>query len=96
MVHKWSGALTVSELNNPSPYNTRVHAGLPPGPIGNPGLASLEAAAHPARTRFLFFVVKPGTCGEHKFAKTDAEFQAYVNEYNRAREARGGKSPTKC
>jgi UPF0755 protein len=92
----WKRPLRQSELANPSPYNTRVHAGLPPGPIGNPGLSSIEAAAHPAKTKYLFYVVKVDSCGEHKFAKTDAEFQAYVNEYNRAREARGGKSPTKC
>ena len=45
----WTKPLRVSELQNPSPYNTRVHAGLPPGPIGNPGLASIKAAAHPAQ-----------------------------------------------
>jgi uncharacterized YceG family protein len=92
----WKRPLRQSELANPSPYNTRVHAGLPPGPIGNPGLSSIKAAAHPAKTKYLFYVVKVDSCGEHKFAKTDAEFQAYVNEYNRARDARGGKSPTKC
>jgi len=92
----WKRPLRQSELANPSPYNTRVHGGLPPGPIGNPGLASIKAAARPANTKYLFYVVKVDSCGEHKFAKTDAEFQAYVNEYNRAREARGGKSPTKC
>jgi uncharacterized YceG family protein len=92
----WKRPLRQSELANPSPYNTRVHAGLPPGPIGNPGLSSIRAAAHPAQSKYLFYVVKVDSCGEHKFAKTDAEFQAYVNEYNRAREARGGKSPTKC
>ncbi|HEX5895014.1 MAG TPA: endolytic transglycosylase MltG [Thermoleophilaceae bacterium] len=95
-VGNWKRPLRVSELQNPSPYNTRVHPGLPPGPIGNPGLASIKAAAHPARTGFLFYVVKPGTCGKHNFAKTDAEFQGYVNEYNRAREKNGGKSPTTC
>jgi UPF0755 protein len=92
----WKRPLRQSELANPSPYNTRVHGGLPPGPIGNPGLASIKAAAKPAKTKYLFYVVKVDSCGEHKFAKTDAEFQRYVNEYNRAREARGGKSPTKC
>jgi uncharacterized YceG family protein len=92
----WKRPLRQSELANPSPYNTRVHAGLPPGPIGNPGLDSIRAAAHPANTKYLFYVVKVDSCGEHRFAKTDAEFQAYVNAYNRAREARGGKSPTKC
>jgi uncharacterized YceG family protein len=92
----WKRPLRQSEIDNPNPYNTRVHAGLPPGPIGNPGLDSIEAAAHPAKTKYLFYVVKVNSCGEHRFAKTDAEFQAYVNAYNRAREARGGKSPTKC
>jgi UPF0755 protein len=92
----WKRPLRQSELANPSLYNTRVHAGLPPGPIGNPGLDSIRAAARPAKTNYLFYVVKVDSCGEHKFAETDAEFQAYVNEYNRAREARGGKSPTKC
>jgi peptidoglycan lytic transglycosylase G len=95
-VGNWKRPLKVSELQNPSPYNTRVHPGLPPGPIGNPGLASIRAAAHPAKTGYLFYVVKPGTCGKHNFAKTDAEFQGYVNEYNRARDKNGGKSPTTC
>ena len=95
-VGNWKRPLKVSELQNPSPYNTRVHPGLPPGPIGNPGLASIRAAAHPAKTGYLFYVVKPGTCGKHNFAKTDAEFQSYVNEYNRARDENGGKSPTTC
>ena len=95
-VGNWKRPLRESELQNQSPYNTRVHPGLPPGPIGNPGLASLKAAARPAKTGFIFYVVKPGTCGEHNFAKTDAEFQGYVNEYNRARDENGGKSPTTC
>ena len=95
-VGNWKRPLKESELQNPSPYNTRVHPGLPPGPIGNPGLDSIRAAARPAKTGFLFYVVKPGTCGKHNFAKTDAEFQGYVNEYNRAREKNGGKSPTTC
>jgi UPF0755 protein len=95
-VGNWKRPLRESELQNQSPYNTRVHPGLPPGPIGNPGLASIKAAARPAKTGFLFYVVKPGTCGKHNFAKTDAEFQGYVNEYNRARDENGGKSPTTC
>ncbi|MBN1530410.1 MAG: endolytic transglycosylase MltG [Thermoleophilaceae bacterium] len=95
-VGNWSRPLKVSEINDPSPYNTRVQPGLPPGPIGNPGLASIEAAANPARTGYIFYVVKPGTCGRHNFAETDAEFQRYVDEYERAREAAGGRSPTNC
>jgi UPF0755 protein len=92
----WTKPLRVSELENPSPYNTRVHAGLPPGPIGSPGLASIKAAARPARTDYLFYVAAVCGNGRHKFAATDAEFQRYVNQYNRAREQRGGKSPTEC
>jgi UPF0755 protein len=92
----WEEPLRQSELANPSPYNTRVHAGLPPGPIGNPGIDSIKAAANPAKTDYLFYVVKPNTCNRHNFAATDAEFQRYVDEYNRERERRGGKSPTDC
>jgi UPF0755 protein len=92
----WTRPLRESELHHPSPYNTRLHPGLPPGPIGNPGLDSIKAAARPARTGYLFYVVKPGTCNEHQFAETDAEFQRYVRQYNRERAARGGKSPTDC
>jgi cell division protein YceG involved in septum cleavage len=88
--------LTESELQADSPYNTRINAGLPPGPIASPGLASIEAAAHPAKVDYLYYVVKPGTCGEHSFSSTDAEFQADVARYNEAREAAGGKSPTTC
>ncbi len=88
--------LTESELATDSPYNTRVNAGLPPGPISSPGLASIEAAARPAKVDYLYYVVKPGTCGEHSFSSTDAEFQADVARYNEAREAAGGKSPDSC
>lgn len=92
----WTEPLKVSELNSDTPYNTRRYAGLPPGPIGNPGLASIEAAARPARVPYLFYVVKPGTCGEHAFSSTDAQFQRDVQRYDDARAAAGGKSPTKC
>jgi len=92
----WTEPLKVSELQNPSPYNTRVHAGLPPGPIGSPGLASIEAAAHPAKTDYLFYVAAVCGNGRHRFASTDAQFQRYADAYDRAREQRGGRSPTEC
>jgi peptidoglycan lytic transglycosylase G len=88
--------LTESELAVDSPYNTRTNAGLPPGPIGNPGLASIEAAAHPAKVDYLYYVVKPGACGEHSFSSSAAEFEADVAAYNEAREAAGGQSPDTC
>jgi cell division protein YceG involved in septum cleavage len=95
-VGNYEEPLTASELETDSPYNTRLNAGLPPGPIGNPGLASIEAAAHPAPVDYLYYVVKPGTCGEHSFSSTDAEFQADVARYNAARDAAGGQSPDTC
>lgn len=88
--------LTESELAVDSPYNTRLSAGLPPGPIGNPGLASIEAAAHPAKVDYLYYVVKPGACGEHSFSPSAAEFEADVAAYDEAREAAGGESPDSC
>jgi uncharacterized YceG family protein len=88
--------LTESELAIDSPYNSRTNAGLPPGPISNPGLASIEAAAHPPKTGYLFYVTTPGACGKLTFAKTEAEFEAAVEKYNSAREAAGGNSPDSC
>jgi UPF0755 protein len=88
--------LTESELAIDSPYNSRTNAGLPPGPISNPGLESIEAAAHPPKTNYLFYVTTPGACGKLTFAKTEAEFEAAVDKYNSAREAAGGNSPDSC
>jgi UPF0755 protein len=95
-VNNYTEPLTESELATQSPYNTRLYAGLPPGPIGNPGIAAIEAAAHPANVDYLFYVVKPGACGEHAFSSTEAEFERDVARYNSARAAAGGKSPTTC
>lgn len=70
---KFSGPLKVSELRSQSPYNTRVFAGLPPGPICSPGLASLSAAMHPERTKELYFVAKWDGSGAHDFSLTNEE-----------------------
>jgi UPF0755 protein len=95
-LHNWTKPLKVSELQSNTPYNTRTHQGLPPTPIGNPGLSSLQAAAHPARKPYLFYVVKPCGNGGHAFSSTEAKFQSDVAKYNAARQANGGKSPSSC
>jgi UPF0755 protein len=94
--NKWSGALTRSELASPSPYNTRIHAGLPPGPIGNPGLASIRAAAAPPHTSFMFYVANPCRPGTHTFTRTLSEFNAAVARYDAARRRAGGNAPQGC
>jgi uncharacterized YceG family protein len=92
----WSRPLRRSELERDGPYNTRLRQGLPPTPIGNPGLASMRAAASPARVGYLFYVVKPCGNGAHNFSSTDAQFQRDVAAYNRKRDELGGKDPSRC
>jgi UPF0755 protein len=88
--------LTESELAINSPYNTRENVGLPPGPINSPGLEAIEAAAHPAKTSFIFYVTEPGACGKLAFSSTEAEWERDVQRYESAREAAGGNSPDTC
>jgi UPF0755 protein len=95
-LNQWTEPLRQSELADPTPYNTRLNPGLPPGPIGNPGIASIKAAARPARSDYLFYVVKPCGEGQHAFSSTDAEFQRDVESYNAERAKRGGNSPASC
>ena len=92
----YSKPLTESELAIDSPYNTRTNVGLPPGPINSPGLAAIKAAAHPAKTQFLFYVNKPNTCGELAFSKSEAEWVKNVAAYEKAREENGGNEPSSC
>ena len=77
----WKKDLTLDDLKVDSPYNTYVHAGLPPGPIANPGLDSINAVVRPARTTYLFFVAKNDGTGKHAFAETLAEHLANVQKY---------------
>jgi UPF0755 protein len=75
------------DLSAPDPYNTYVHAGLPPGPICNPGLASLEAAARPAKSTYLFFVAAGD--GSHRFASDGEAHGRNVALWRRTQRERG-------
>jgi len=80
--HRYNGVIHQSDLHFDSPYNTYRSAGLPPGPISNPGRASLQAALRPAHTDYLYFV--SDNQGHHRFARTDAEHAVNVQAYRRA------------
>lgn len=75
----WKRALSLDDLQFQSTYNTYVQAGLPPGPIANPGIDSILAVIRPAQTNFLFFVATGD--GGHEFAETFEEHLINVNEY---------------
>jgi UPF0755 protein len=75
----WTGVIHQSELHADSAYNTYTHPGLPPGPICNPGVASLQAALHPAQTDYMYFVANPD--GSTRFAKELDEQNANVANY---------------
>jgi len=79
----FTGNLTRKDLRRPSPYNTYLIQGLPPGPICNPGLSSLQAALLPAEVKYLYFVSKND--GTHFFSKTIREHNRAVNQYQRSR-----------
>ncbi len=92
----WTEPLTNAQLRSDSPFNTRTRRGLPPTPIGNPGLAAIKAAARPARVPYLYYVANPCEPGTHTFSSTYAEFERDVQRYNKARESAGGKQPSGC
>jgi UPF0755 protein len=78
----YQGALHHADMQFSSPYNTYRNAGLPPGPIGNPGRTSLEAAMHPAQSDYYYFVAD--AAGHHRFAHTIEEHNKNVAAYRRA------------
>ena len=90
---RWRGKIHRSDLDSANPYNTYRHTGLPPGPIANPGRASLEAVLRPEKSPYLFFVAKPGV-REHQFSATLAEHQKAVQEYRHAIQAGQQEKPT--
>lgn len=83
LARRYDGNLTHENMQIDSPYNTYRYPGLPPGPIANPGRASLEAAAHPADVPYLYFVARGD--GSHVFASSLEEHNRNVNEYQRHR-----------
>ena len=82
--NRYRGTIYKSDLTSANPYNTYTHPGLPPGPIANPGIASLKAALNPAPSNFLYFVAKGDGSGSHHFSATLAEHDQAVAEYRKA------------
>ncbi len=80
----YRGAIHRSDLANGDPYNTYRHAGLPPGPIANPGVASIAAVLHPAETGYLYFVARADGSGGHSFSANLVAHEANVVKYRRA------------
>jgi len=80
---RYRGTIYRSDLANPNAYNTYQHVGLPPGPIANPGVASLKAAIAPAATDYLYFVAKANGSGSHQFSRTIDEHNHAVENYRR-------------
>ena len=84
LIGAWRGKIYKSDLNRAHPYNTYKVAGLPPGPIANPGLASLRAALKPVESKYIYFVAKADGTGQHNFAATLADHRKNVEQYRRA------------
>jgi UPF0755 protein len=91
---RYRGAIYQSDLQADSPYNTYRHQGLPPGPICNPGLKSLQAAMHPAITNYLYFVAASADpSGQSRFSATIEEHAKDVQAYRRAVRQAGQPQP---
>jgi UPF0755 protein len=86
---RYRGTIYRSDLESHNPYNTYRNAGLPPGPIANPGTEALAAALRPAQTEYLYFVANPHGTGGHQFSKTLADHDKAVRAY------RNGTQPHK-
>jgi UPF0755 protein len=89
---RWRGAIHQSDLSRDTAYNTYLHAGLPPGPVGNPGARSLRAAMEPAKTDYLYFVAAGANPqGKSLFARTLDEQERNVAGYRQAVKKAGGR-----
>ncbi len=88
----WRGTIYASDLKRDTPYNTYLHAGLPPGPVANPGMPSLRAAMEPAQTNYLYFVAaNDNPQGKSIFAATLDEHNRNVAAYRKAVKKAGGR-----
>ena len=92
--NNWTRPLSVSELERDCPYNTRLNRGLPPTPIGNPGLASIKAAANPARKDYLFYVASRATAASTR-SRPPTRSSSATSRVQREREA-AAASPSSC
>jgi UPF0755 protein len=93
---KWrnDGKVYRSDVERRSPYNTRIHAGLPPGPIASPGKSSLEAALNPAGTDYLYYVREPSrNDGAHNFYNNEGDFGAGVRALRSWEQQRDALTP---
>jgi UPF0755 protein len=86
----YRGAIYQSDLQSASPYNTYKFAGLPPGPIANPGEAALRAAMQPAKSPYLFFVAAGDGTGRHRFSTTFEQHERNVLAYRKTSNGRSG------
>jgi UPF0755 protein len=82
--NRYRGTIYRSDLRSASEWNTYRHAGLPPGPIANPGLSSIRAALDPAKSDYLYFVAKADGSGGHNFSDSLAQHETNVAHYERA------------
>jgi UPF0755 protein len=88
----WRGTIYASDLKRDTPYNTYIHAGLPPGPVANPGLHSLRAALNPAQSNYLYFVAAGANAqGGSHFSATLSEHNRAVDDYRRAMHKAGSR-----
>jgi UPF0755 protein len=90
--NQWRGTLYESDLKRDTPFNTYIHAGLPPGPVANPGVKALRAAMAPAPTNYLYFVASSqNPQGKSLFATTIEEHNRNVAGYRQAMKKAGGR-----
>lgn len=90
--NQWRGTLYQSDLKRDTPYNTYVHAGLPPGPVANPGIKAIKAAMAPAQTDYLYFVAAgENPQGKSLFATTIEEHNRNVAGYRQAMKKAGAR-----